>query len=86
MAVVNHRPFNWLIDIFLGRKICSQSRGIGFQKSIKLQIVKTSKNSISLEVFFSGKKTANETFQGYPELHFECKFQIYASKKYLVTK
>ena len=48
--------------------------------------LKTSKNSISLEVFFSDKKTANETFQGCPELHFECKFQIYASKKYLVTK
>ena len=57
-----------------------------FQESIKLQIVKTLKNSISLKVFFSGQKTANETFQGFPELHFECKFQIYALKKYLVTK
>ena len=49
-------------------------------------MVKTSKNSISLEVFFSGQKTANGTFQGSPELHFGCKIQIQALGKHFVTK
>ena len=35
-------------------------------------------NSISLEAFFSGHKTANEMFQGSPELLFGCKIEIYA--------
>ena len=43
-------------------------------------------NSISLEAFFSGHKTANEMFQGSPELLFGCKIKIYASEKHLVTK
>ena len=32
LAVDNHRPFKWLRDIFQGREICSQSRGISFKK------------------------------------------------------
>ena len=36
LVVVNHRPFKWLRDIFLGREICSQSRGISFSKINKI--------------------------------------------------
>ena len=36
LAVVNHRPFKWLRDIFLCREICSQSRGISFSKIQKI--------------------------------------------------
>ena len=36
LLVVNHRPFKWLRDIFLGREICSQSRGISFSKINKI--------------------------------------------------
>ena len=37
LVVVNHRPFKWLRDIFLGREICSQSRGISFSKIDKIE-------------------------------------------------
>ena len=37
LVVVNHRPFKWLRDIFLGREICSQSRGISFSKINKIE-------------------------------------------------
>ena len=37
LAGVNHRPFKWLKDIFLGREICSQSRGISFSKINKIE-------------------------------------------------
>ena len=37
LAVDNHRPFKWLRDIFLGREICSQSRGISFSKINKIE-------------------------------------------------
>ena len=36
--------------------------------------------------FSQATKTSNERFQGSPELHFGCKFKIYASEKHLVTK
>ena len=49
-------------------------------------MVKTSKNSISLEEFFSGQKTANGMFQGSPELHFGCTIQKQALGKHFVTK
>jgi len=36
LVAVNHRHFKWLREIFLGREICSQSRGISFSKINKI--------------------------------------------------
>ena len=39
LVVDNHRPFKWLTDIFVGREICSQSRGIIFRKIFEKQYI-----------------------------------------------
>ena len=52
----------------------------------KLSKIKMHMDHNGTYMFFSGHKTANEMFQGSPELHFGCKIKIYASEKHLVTK
>ena len=55
-----------------------------YYKPFVQKLLNFHENSISLEAFFSGHKTANE--MGSPELHFGCKIKIYASERHLVTK